>query len=60
MEKVLVEIINTEDLSQETISKIEDQMEYLGKEIIDEATFSVVANSKQELLKIFDFRLKFL
>jgi len=60
MKKVLVEVIDITGLSQETISKIEDQMEYLGEEVIDEATFSVVANSKQEILKIFDFRLKFL
>lgn len=60
MKKVFVQVVDTEGLSQETISKIEDQMEYLGEEVIDEATFSVVANSKEEVLKVFDYRLKFL
>jgi flagellar biosynthesis GTPase FlhF len=56
----LVKVIDTAGLSQETISKIEDTMEYLGEEVVDETTFCVIANSKQEILKLFDFRLKFL
>jgi hypothetical protein len=60
MKKVFVQVVDTVGLSQETISKIEDKMEYLGTEVVDETTFCVLANSKEEIIKIFDFRLKFL
>ena len=60
MKKVLVQVIDTVGLSQDTIDKIEDTMEYLGTEVIDDTTFCVLANSNQDVIKIFDFRLKFL
>jgi hypothetical protein len=60
MKKVFVQVVDTVGLSQETINKIEDKMEYLGTEVVDETTFCVLANSKEEIIKIFDFRLKFL
>ena len=60
MKKVLVRVIDTVGLSQETISKIEDTMEYLGEEVVDDTTFLVLANSKQQILKIFDFRVEFI
>ena len=60
MEKVFVQVVDTVGLSQQTISKIEDKMEYLGTEVVDDTTFCVLANSKEEIIKIFDFRLNFL
>ena len=60
MKKTHVQVIDIVGLSLETVDKIEDQMEYLGEEVIDETTFSVLANSKGDILKIFDFRLKFI
>jgi hypothetical protein len=59
MKKVLVKVIDTVGLSQETISKIEDTMEYLGEEVVDETTFVVLANSKEQIVKVFDFRIEF-
>ena len=60
MNEKFVQVIDTTGLSQETISRIEDKMKYLGEEVVDETTFHVLINSKGEVIKIFDFRLKFL
>jgi len=60
MNEKFVQVIDTTGLSQETISKIEDKMKYLGEEVVDETTFHVLINSKGDVVKIFDFRLKFL
>ena len=60
MKKTIVQVTDIIGLSQETIDKIEEQMEYLGEEVIDETTFSVLANCKGDILKVFDFRLKFI
>jgi hypothetical protein len=58
--KKLVQVIDTRDLPQEAMGRLEDTMEYLGKEVIDETTFCVLRNSKKEEIKIFEYRLKFL
>ena len=58
--KKLVQVINTTDLSQETLDTLEDVMEFLGEEVIDQTTFCVLRNSKGDLIKIFEYRLKFL
>ena len=58
--KKLVQVIDTGDLPQEAMDRLEDTMEYLGKEVIDETTFCVLRNSKKEEIKIFEYRLKFL
>ena len=58
--KKLVQVIDTRDLPQEAMDRLEDTMEYLGKEVIDETTFCVLCNSKKEEIKIFEYRLKFL
>jgi hypothetical protein len=34
-------------------------MEYLGEEVVDETTFVVLANSKEQIVKVFDFRIEF-
>lgn len=58
--KKLVQVIDTRDLPQEAMDRLEDTMEFLGEEVIDETTFCVLRNSKGELIKIFEYRLKFL
>ena len=58
--KKLVQVIDTRDLPQEAMDRLEDTMEFLGEEFIDETTFCVLSNSKGELIKIFEYRLKFL
>jgi len=60
MTKILVKVIDTTGLFQDTIDKIEDTMEYLGDEVVDDTTFLVLANSKEQIVKIFDFRVEFL
>jgi len=60
MTKILVKVIDTTGLFQDTIDKIEDTMEYLGDEVVDDTTFLVLANSKEQIIKIFDFRVEFL
>ena len=60
MTKILVKVLDTTGLSQETLSKIEDTMEYLGDEVVDDTTFLVLANSKEQIIKIFDFRVEFI
>jgi len=55
-----VQVIDTTDFHQETLDTLEDVMEFLGEEVIDETTFCVLRNSKGDVIKIFEYRLKFL
>ena len=57
MENLKVKVIDTNGLSEETISKIEDTMIYLGMGQVDECMFCKIKNSKNEVLMIFPERI---
>ncbi len=57
MENLKVKVIDTNGLSEETISKIEDTIIYLGMKQVDECMFCKIKNSKNEVLMIFPERI---
>ena len=57
MENLKVKVIDTNGLSEETISKIEDTMIYLGMLQVDECMFCKIKNSKDDVLMIFPERI---
>ena len=57
MENLKVKVIDTNGLSEKTISKIEETMIYLGMEQVDECMFCKLKNSKNEQIMIFPERI---
>jgi hypothetical protein len=55
-----VKVMVTSGLSEETISKIEPEMIYLGTFIENETKFVNLKNSKNEYIGIFPERIKFI
>ena len=58
MANLKVKVIDTDGLSEETISKIEETMIYLGKWKQDGSVFADLRNSKNDYIRIFHERLE--
>lgn len=53
-------ILDTVGLAPEALDRVEEQMDFLGLEVIDDTTFAVLRNKAGLIIKIFPERIKIL